>query len=110
LGLALPALNSQPTRVLTPENQVQVNLRNFVIGSMLYLDQHDVNSVSYADICGPDKFLKTPLSSIIGEDYNSLALTKDDTIVSISMDDGRTISFQFESYYELCARLQANSQ
>ena len=73
---------------------IMANLHTLSAAAALYMEAHDTNEVTYADILEAD-ILFGPMESILGEDYTTFDVNTNDTAVEIQMPDGEILSIKF---------------
>ena len=91
----------QPTGTPKPvlKTYIKANLRNLVMEAMVYMDDHDVKTVTYADLTRDETYLdRTPLKSYLGEDYSRFNITDTDTSVEVVTRDGEIVSYEFPAW------------
>jgi LysM repeat protein len=70
---------------------IRSNLRQLVSAARQYQIERGVNTVSYADLVGPDKLIKE-LKPVAGENYSTLTFGPNVMAVSVTTANGVTIS------------------
>ena len=83
VGTATPAANQAIA--------IQSNLRQLAAAARQYQARHNVTTVGYNDLVGPDKLIRE-LKPVAGEDYSTLNFGPNVTGVNVTTQDGMTIS------------------
>jgi type IV pilus assembly protein PilA len=91
-AMAIPAL--QNVRATAQEKAVTNNLRQIASAAQWYMLENGVDSVSYAELSGPDGYFE-PLEPVAGESYDNLVITSDSMFISVVLGNGRIISYSF---------------
>lgn len=88
-AMAIPAFNK--VRVSTQEKIIQNNLRMLSAAADQYMLENGAISASYADLVGPNKYIKE-LAPVMGEDYTRIVIRSTDTAITVTVAGGREIS------------------
>lgn len=91
-AMAIPAF--QKVRQTSQEKAVENNLRQYASAAQQYMLDEGVNEVTYGDIVGPDKYI-LQLESVAGESYEDIVVTDDTWDISVTLPDGRVITYSF---------------
>jgi len=79
-----------------PEKAIRANLRKINFAAKDYMRSHRVDKAPYPDMVGKSLFLNKPIEPILGEDYNTICVTGQDTRIEVVTKDGRTIFITFD--------------
>lgn len=79
-----------------PEKAIRANLRKVIFAAKGYMRSHRVDKAPYPDMVGKTLFLDKPIEPILGEDYNTICVTGQDTRIEVVTKDGRTIFITFD--------------
>ena len=83
-------------RTAYPEKAIQANLREVVFAATDYMRRHGVSEARYEDLVGASIFLDKPIEPVLGEDYNSICLTNQDTKLEVLTRDGTPVRIDFK--------------
>ena len=91
----------QPTGTPTPvlKTYINANLRRLVMEAMMYMNDHNVKIVTYANLTKNETYLDSnPLKSYLGEDYSRFNITDTDTSVEVVTREGEIVSYAFPAW------------
>ena len=91
-AMAIPAF--QKVRTASQEKTIQNNLRQFSAAGQQYMMETSKNMATYADIVGPDKYIRE-LKPVAGENYELLVLHGEDNSLSVRTAAGKVIRITF---------------
>ena len=96
LGAAIAVPAFQQIQATSAQSAVQNNLRLFASSAQQYMLENGVSEATYDDIVGPEpeKYM-LELPTVVGEDYSELVVTSDTTEISVTLPDGRVVTFTF---------------
>jgi LysM repeat protein len=70
---------------------IRGNLRQFIAAARRFQTERGTSHVSFADIVGPDKYIKE-LPSVAGENYSTLTFAPNVTALSVTTSSGSTVT------------------
>jgi len=91
-AMAIPAF--QKVRQSSQEKAVMNNLRQLAAAAQMHMLEEGVQTAAYSDIVGPEKFIPA-MEPVAGESYEGLVVTADTTEISVTLSDGRTVTYSF---------------
>ncbi|MCF3650889.1 DUF4190 domain-containing protein [Synoicihabitans lomoniglobus] len=89
-AMAIPAF--QNVRRVSQEKAIINNLRQLDAAAAQYMLEHDVTTVSYDQLVGPNTYIKA-LTSVTGEDYTNFVISAEDTVLVVRTPAGRSIEY-----------------
>jgi len=91
-AMAIPAF--QKVQAASQEKTIQNNLRQFSAAGQQYIMETSKNMATYADIVGPDKYIRE-LQPVAGENYKLLVVHESDHSLSVRTAAGKVIRITF---------------
>ncbi|MGB0415641.1 MAG: hypothetical protein ACPGKS_02195 [Coraliomargarita sp.] len=91
-AMAIPAF--QKVRSTSQEKAITNNLRQIASAAQQHMLETGVSEVRYADLIGENGTIRE-LVSVAGERYEGIVVTEHSTTISVSLPDGRAITYDF---------------
>ncbi len=94
LGAAMAIPAYQKVQHTSQEKAVTNNLRQLAAAAQQYMLEKGESSVTTEQLVGEGKYIST-LPSVAGESYEGMIITSETTELSITLPDGRTVTYRF---------------
>ncbi|NBD37538.1 MAG: hypothetical protein GVY10_03100 [Verrucomicrobia bacterium] len=91
-AMAIPAF--QKVQQTSQEKAVTNNLRQLAAAAQQYMLETGESSVTTEQLVGEAKYIST-LPSVAGESYEGMIITSETTQLSVTLPDGRTVTYSF---------------
>lgn len=91
-AMAIPAF--QKVQQTSQEKAVTNNLRQLASAAQQYMLETGESSVTTEQLLGEGKYIPT-LPSVAGESYDGMIITSETTEISVTLPDGRTVTYSF---------------
>lgn len=91
-AMAIPAFNK--VREQSQEKAITNNLRQIASAGQQHILETGVSEVGYADLIGENGYINE-ITSVNGESYEHIVITENGDTISVSLPDGRVITYDF---------------